>query len=910
MVAPKHKTPRHNWHAATIAEVRGTLGIQHLGLTSDQAEERLQKFGPNRLPQARPTPIWQIAFRQFASPLILILIVAAVVSLATHPDEPTDAAFIAMVLVLNALIGGFQEWKAERNTRALQQLLQVRATVLRDGEMCEVDGEEVVPGDVVWLESGNRVAADLRLSESHGLEIDESLLTGESLPVSKDADGVFEAATPMADRRNMAYAGSMVQRGRAEGVVVATGAQTAVGQLALDITSKTGGRPPLLDRMADFTRVVAWSMVVAVIVIATLGVLWRGYDVTDVFMFAVALAVSAIPEGLPVALTVALAVATTRMAKRGVIVRRLAAVEGLGSCTLIASDKTGTLTCNELTVRTIELADRRQLEVSGEGFAPAGEVLDRGRPVQASADPALKLLARTAVLCNESDLYERDGSWVWRGDPTDIALLSMAHKLGVVRAALLSEAPLVNDIPFEAERQFAATFNRLEGGVVASVKGAPERVLPMCAMDDSEQSVLLDRAAGLAELGYRVLALATGPVSNMDESSVPSEPAGLEFVGFVGMIDPLRSGAREAVAACRAAGIEVSMITGDHPVTALTIARQLDLAIGPDQVVAGSELNDRTPVELQDLVRRVRVFARTTPRQKLDLVEAARAAGHYVAVTGDGVNDAPALQQANIGVAMGRSGTDVAREAAELVVTDDNFATIVAGIEEGRIAYDNVRNVIYLLISTGAAEVVLLGLAILSGWPSAASGAAILPLLPAQLLWLNLVTNGIQDVALAFEPGESGVLRRRPRPPGEPIFNRLMIERTILAAVTMAVVAFAAFSYMIEVAGWSEFEARNALLLLMVLFEIVHIGNCRSETTSALRKPLWSNPLLLAGSALAMGLHVLAMHWPATQQVLGIAPVSLQQSSTLIALAFSVLVVMELHKWWRRRHPLDIAGRG
>ncbi|WP_425397573.1 cation-translocating P-type ATPase [Aeoliella sp.] len=898
-------TPRHAWHAATIAEVREAFDVARTGLSSAEAAKRLEQSGPNRLPQARPTPVWRIAARQFASPLILILFVAAVVSLVMHPDEPTDAAFIAIVLVLNALIGGFQEWKAERSSRALQQLLQIRATVLRDGEMCEIDGQDVVPGDVVWLESGNRVPADLRLTTSHGLEIDESLLTGESLAVTKDADSVCEAATPMADRNNMAFAGSMVQRGRAEGVVIATGSATSVGQLALDVTSRTGGRPPLLDRMAEFTRVVAWCMVVAVVVIAVVGVLWRGYGATHVFMFAVALAVSAIPEGLPVALTVALAVATTRMAKRGVIVRRLAAVEGLGSCTLIASDKTGTLTCNELTARVVELADGTQLEVTGEGFAPEGEVLSGGEPVQPTGDSALLALARTAVLCNEADLYERDDSWTWRGDPTDIALLSLAHKLGVVRAATLAEAPQVNDIAFEAERQFAASFNRLGEEIVASVKGAPERVLDMCDVDSNQRTALLARADALAGQGYRVLALAIGPAADVSESAAPADPTGLEFLGFVGMIDPLRPGVREAVAASRAAGIEVSMITGDHPVTALAIARDLDLADQPDQVVTGSQLNGCTPDELQELVQRARVFARTTPRQKLELVEAARAAGHYVAVTGDGVNDAPALRQANIGVAMGRSGTDVAREAAELVVTDDNFATIVAGVEEGRIAYDNIRNVIYLLISTGAAEVVMLGFAMLSGWPATETGAAILPLLPAQLLWLNLVTNGIQDVALAFEPGEPGVLRRRPRPPGESIFNRLMIERTILAAITMAVVGFAAFAYMIEVAGWSEFDARNALLLLMVLFEIVHIGNCRSETTSALRKPPWSNPLLLVGSALAIGLHVLAMHWGPTQNVLGVAPVTLQQCLVLFSLAASLMVVMELHKWWRRRHPLD-----
>jgi magnesium-transporting ATPase (P-type) len=621
-------------------------------------------------------------------------------------------------------------------------------------------------------------------------------------------------------------------------------------------------------------------------------------------LFAVAMAVSAIPEGLPVALTIALAVATTRMARRGVIVRRLAAVEGLGSCTLIASDKTGTLTCNELTVREIYLAPGERFAVTGEGFTPTGQVLSAGRPVEPGGHAGLNALARTAVLCNEADLHLRDAAWVWRGDPTDVALLAMAHKLGWKREATLDLHAQVNETPFEPERRYAASYHQEGDSVRVFVKGAPERVLPMCE-EPVHESGSLPRwqavAHAMAERGFRVLALGEGPAPHdFSSSETPPEPGQLSFLGFVGMIDPLRPGAREAVAACHAAGITVCMVTGDHPVTALAIARDLGLATRPDQVVSGPALEDKSAEQLQDLIQNARIFARVAPRQKLELVEAARRAGHFVAVTGDGANDAPALRAANIGVAMGKSGTDVARETAELVLSDDNFATIVAGVEEGRVAYDNVRKVIYLLISSGAAEVILVFLALAAGLP--------LPLLPAQFLWLNLVTNGIQDIALALEPSEGDVLRRKPRSPREPIFNRLMIERTLVAAAVMGSVAFAAFLWMLN-AGWSESSARNALLLLMVLYENIHIGNCRSETRSAFLLSPFRSPVLLVGTVAAQLLHVSMLYLPFGQEVLRTEPVDLTTWLALLALALTVFLAMEIHKWsWRMRNSCPETG--
>ncbi|MFN2316313.1 MAG: cation-translocating P-type ATPase [Gemmatimonadales bacterium] len=888
------------WHTLARADVLRRLDAPDAGLSSREAADRLARVGPNRLPEAPSPSWWLIALRQFKSPLIYILAGAAVVSVLVGHAE--DAIFIGIVLALNGTIGTWQEWRAEQNSRALQKLLHIRATVLRDGEVMEMDAEELVPGDIVRLESGNRVPADLRLDGAQGLEVDESLLTGESLAVLKDSAWLGAAGTPAAERLNMAHAGSVVARGRSRGLVVATGPSTLIGQLAIDVGRATGGRPPLLVRMERFGHLIAWGTLTAATLIATAGILLRGYAPSEMFLFGVALAVSAIPEGLPVALTVALAIATTRMARRGVIVRRLAAVEGLGSCTMIASDKTGTLTVNELTVREVLLPSGDQLTVSGEGFAPTGEVT-RGDGSSPLDDPQLADLARAAVLCNEGDLHQAHGEWVWVGDPTDIALLAFGHKHGLSRPAALDATPEIVTIPFEAEQQFSAAAHRGGDGPFLVVKGAPERVLGMCRWDGGDRTAeVLQAAEKMAARGFRVLGLAEGPLA--EGAPIPAEPTGLKFLGFVGMIDPLRAGAREAVATCQSAGVTVVMITGDHPVTALAIARELGFARGMDEVVTGRQLADLSAEALRELMKTARVFARTSPRQKLELVEAARAAGHFVAVTGDGVNDAPALRAANIGVAMGKAGTDVAREAAELVITDDNFATIVSGVEEGRIAFANVRKVIYLVISTGAAEVLLLGFAVLSGWPASSAGLGILPLLPVQILWLNLVTNGIQDVALAFEPGEGGELARPPRPPDESIFNRLMIERVLVAAIVMAGVSFAAFWWMIEVAEMAEASARNALLLLLVLFQNVHIGNCRSETRSAFALSPLRSPILMAGALTAFLVHLAAMHLPLTQRVLQLEPVTGMMWVALPVLALSIIVVMELHKLhWRRRHP-------
>jgi magnesium-transporting ATPase (P-type) len=623
-----------------------------------------------------------------------------------------------------------------------------------------------------------------------------------------------------------------------------------------------------------------------------------------------------------VALTVALAIGVKRMSRRNVLVRRLEAVEGLGSCSVIGSDKTGTLTANQLTVAGGSLGGT-PFTVTGAGFAPEGQLEWDGRRLAAADEVRLLRLVRAGALCNEGSLVSEDGRWQWDGDPTDVALLALAHKAGVDPGALREQYPLTNTIPFEPERRYAASFHRSGAGGLTLVKGAPERVLTLCdrmvapaapgaepgapvAMPLSPEAMPLAPEAvhgwvrELALQGHRVLALAEREDPQpLAPDATPPEPSGLTLIGLVGMTDPPRDGVPAAVAACHRAGIRVVMITGDHLDTAWIIAARVGLvradgARDGDDAIDGAALERLDDAALRARVGRLRVVARATPAAKLRVVQALQANGEFVAVTGDGVNDAPALRAANIGVAMGKAGTDVAREAADLVITDDNFASIVAGVEEGRVAYENVRKVIYLLVSTGLGEVLAVMLTLAFGLP--------VPFLPAQLLWLNLVTNGIQDVALAFEPREPGILRRTPRPPSEPIFNRIMIERTVLGALVLAGVGVPYFAWLLE-QGMAVPEARGLLLNLFVVFEMFHAGNSRSEQRSLFALNPLANPLLFLGTVAAMGVHVAALYTPFMQAVLGAAAPTLEQWALLVALGATVLVVMELHKFrlWLRR---------
>lgn len=863
------------------------------GLTDDEVTRRQEEYGRNVFPEQEPPTLWQIILRQFQSPLIYILLLAGIVSLAI--GEFTDAIFIFIVLLINAGLGAYQEYRAEQRAAALQQMLKVTARVRRAGGIHEIDAEELVPGDVVVLESGDRVPADIRLTNTGNLAIDESLLTGESVAVNKTSE-VFEAEDlPVSDRANIAYMGATVMSGRGTGVVVATGLETEIGKIAEATLNREASKPPLVIRMERFVRVISFVVLGASALLVIISML-QGVPFTEIFFLAVALAVSAIPEGLPVAMTVALAIAVSRMAQRKVIVRQMPAVEGLGSCTLVASDKTGTLTVNKQTVRQVVLPDGKRFDVSGEGYSGEGEATAVDSDALRDDDyEHLRALAKASVLCNEGDLKRVDGEWKFSGDAVDVALLAFGYKLDFDVPALRDDTEMLYNIPFESERQYAAMVYRDADGVEIAVKGAVEKLLEFCekAWTDAgevaiDRQVIADAADALAEEGYRVLAIAQGLIDDraarngFEEEDIPA----LTLLGLVGMIDPLRPEARDAVQTARRAGVEVAMITGDHPATALAIARELNIADSRDDLVIGRDLPEVESGEepaFAEKVRAARVFARVSPIQKLHIVEALRNEGEFIAVTGDGVNDTPALRAANIGVAMG-SGTDVAKDAAAIIVIDDNFASIMSGIEEGRYAYDNLRKVIFLLVSTGAAEIALFLVALIIGLP--------LPLLAVQILWLNLVTNGIQGVALAFEEGESGAMTRPPRPPKEGIFDSLMIQQVLLSATVMFAGSIGLWYWLIT-SGWEEATARNLVLLLMVLFQNFHVFNCRSERVSAFRVPLQRNWVLVVGVIAALGLHLLVMWLPFMQPVLEVQPVTLEQFGYMGLLAATILFVME-----------------
>lgn len=889
------------WHTLTGQEALDRLAVDREGLSEEVAATIRQEVGSNTFPSQEPPSFWSIVLHQFLSPLIYILIAAAVVSLFI--GEITDAVFIGIVLLINAGLGTYQEYRAEQNAAALQRMLKIYATVRRDGREQNLDAEDLVPGDIVLLESGHRVPADIRLLDTHSLTVDESFLTGESAAATKNAAAELDADTEVSDRSNLAYAGATVLSGRATGVVVAIGLHTEIGKIAAATSEGEATKAPLVVRMDQFVQYVSFAVLGAVVLLIAIA-MWQGTPFTEVFFLSVALAVSAIPEGLPVAMTVALSIAASRMSQKRVIARKMTAVEGLGSCTLIASDKTGTLTVNRQTVKTVALPSGARFNVSGEGYNGDGTVSESdGEALDETHRARLETLTRAGVLANEGSLYQHNGAWQQAGDAVDVGFLALGYKLGLEPQAVRGAVEQVGSIPYESERQYAAIAVRDDDEVRVAMKGATERVLDFCDTIEGEgeprpidRDAIIEQADQLAAEGYRVIAVAQGTgraptgADGMEEDDLSS----LTLLGLIGMIDPLRPEAKQAVDTCQAAGVEVAMITGDHPATALAIARDLGLAATPDDVVVGRELPEtESPHDLAfaDRVRDKRVFARVSPLQKLRIVEVLRADGHFVAVTGDGVNDAPALRTANIGVAMG-SGTDVAKDTASIIVTDDNFASIVDGVREGRIAYENVRKVIYLLVSTGAAEIALFLAAVLIGLP--------LPLLAIQLLWLNLVTNGIQGVALAFEGGEPDTMQRKPRDPAEGIFNPLMIWQVLLSGGVMFAGTIGLWYWLLGT-GATEEGARSLVLTLMVLFQNFHVFNTRSEHTSAFRVPLRNNRFVVLGVPAVLALHLLAINTPFMQSVLEVAPLSFGQFGLLVALAASILVVLELFKLVQRR---------
>ena len=891
----------------TVDETLEHLKSSLNGLDYEEVKKRQEKFGKNLLPGKKAVNIWMIILSQFKSPLIYILIVAGIVSIILKELE--DAVFIFIVIFLNAGLGTFQEWRAEKSASMLQELIKITSKVVRNGIQIQASAEELVPGDIVLLEPGDKVPADIRLISAVNLTIDESLLTGESVASEKYTDAIAED-TAVSDCLNTAFAGTKVVTGKARGIVTRTGLETEIGKIASSVYQSKSSKTPLLIRMEKFSKQIGFIVIGASALLAVLA-FFRGIPFSEVFLLAIALAVSAIPEGLPVAVTVALSISTSRMAKRNVIVRKLAAVESLGSCTLIASDKTGTLTMNRQTARIIItepekrylLEDAQDLHNKNqEGTYNNSEKSSNYRLIN-SKTYEIENLLKAVVIDNDAVIDKIDGEEKIRGNPIEVALINLNKKIGMDPEEIRNSITGLGEIPFSSESKFSAKFYSDDGKDKIAAKGAPEVILPLCSkilsekgLKDIETDRIIHEVDKLTAEGYRVIAVAEGEAKKYkDYSKIKKEDLPpLTFLGLIGFIDPLRTDVREAVEKCKMAGITVVMITGDHPTTAFTIARELGIVNSKKDIITGIDLGEVEEEPDDDFLNKVKsrkVFARVTPLQKLKIIESFIKMGHFVAVTGDGINDAPALKKANIGVAMG-SGTDVTKDTASIIVTDDSFTSIVSGVEEGRFAYDNVRKVTYLLISTGIAEIILFTFSVFAGKPIA--------LLAVQLLWLNLVTNGIQDVALAFEGGEKGALTRPPRKPSEGIFNKLMIQQTVLSGAVMGAIASLVWFYLLK-NGQPIGDSRNILLMLMVLFENIHVFNCRSERISAFKIPIRNNYFLIGGVLIAQGIHIISMYIPYMQRLLGVSPISLIEWLVLLSIALSIILAMEIFKLIKKR---------
>ena len=887
------------WHTVSAEEVAKRLNVDSSsGLSADEVGKRQKESGPNRVTARRGTPAWLKFLQQFNQALVYILLVAVVVTAVL--GEWVDASVIFGIVLFNAVVGFLQESKAETAIEALAKMVLTEATVRRDGQKLRVPSESLVTGDVVLLQSGDRVPADLRLLDLRNLQVDESALTGESLPVGKQPDPL-PPETVLADRKNLAFAGTFVTSGQAEGVVCAIGDQTETGRIAGLIAGAVELSTPLTKQIAQFSRLVLWIILGLAAATFALGVA-RGEKPAAMFMAAVALAVGAIPEGLPAAVTIVLAIGVSRMAKRQAIIRKLPAVETLGSTTVICSDKTGTLTENQMTVREIFTGGKRY-EVTGTGYDPTGELTLDGAVVTLPGHPALAECLRAGLLCNDSKLGSEDGRPKVQGDPTEAALIVAAEKGGLKHDDLIRESPRVDMIPFESEHMFRATLHEAGDGRVIYQVGALEVLLERCsdALGDTNTAGALDQdavhraAEAMAARGLRVLALVRRPVDKQHATLEHAHVAeDLTFLGLQGMIDPPRAAAIVAIGQFARAGIAVKMITGDHLVTARAIAEQIGLK-GKDEhaplvALAGGELEKISDADLPEIAERTSVFARVAPEQKLRLVKALQSRGHVVAMTGDGVNDAPALKQADIGVAMGISGTDVAKGAAAMILTDDNFASIEAAVEEGRGVFDNLTKFIVWIIPTNLGESLMLLSAIVLGLP--------LPLLPLQLLWINL-TDTLLGLSLAFEPKDGDVMSRPPRPPKQPLLPWALVGRAGLVSVVIVGGGLSLFLWELRVVQSGEEVARTVAVNVIVLIQIFYLFNCRSLKRTAFAIGFFTNRWVIIGALVMVGGQLLFTYLPLMNRLFHSAPIGIESWLRIVGVAAVAYVAVEAEKWIR-----------
>jgi P-type Ca2+ transporter type 2C len=890
---------RNAWHSLTLEELYERLGSGEGGLENAEISHRLEQQGRNTIRAERGASVLQIIGRQVHNPLIYLLLGAAGVSVLG--GHVVDAVVIGVVVVLNTLIGAAQEWKADKALDALRSMAAPQARVLRDGHATEVSAEEIVPGDVLMLETGDRVAADARLLESSELQADESALTGESEPVHL-RPGTRDEETPLADRTNMVWTSTAITGGRGRALVVATGMDTVLGRIAGDVQGTEREETPLQKRLARLGAILGFAGIGLACVVFLLG-LFRGYEWLEMVLFSVAVAVSAIPEGMPAVISVTLALGVQRMAKRHAIIRRLPAVETLGSTTVICSDKTGTITRNEMTVTRLWTLNAAY-EVAGSGFAPEGEI--RRDDGNEELCPEARVLLRLGALNNNAEVAEEDrehgegGEWVVRGTPTDGAILVVARKAGLSRKELEEKTPRLHEIPFSSENKYMASLHPDPDGEgrILYVKGGADRVLSFCthAMVDGEKQDLTEELrarieqanAEFADDALRVLAGAVRPMP-ADAESVVNDDAedGLVFIGLWGLVDPARPEAIEAIAQAREAGIRVVMITGDHAATAAAIAREVGIASDDaPRAVTGAELDRMDDEALKQTAAEVNVYARVSPSHKLRILRALKSHGEIVSMTGDGVNDAPALKGADIGVAMGRTGTEVAKEAADMVLTDDDFATIMHAVEEGRAIYANLKRVVFFLITTNLGEIITLAVALLIGLP--------LPLTAVMILWINLVTDGACTIPLGIEPMHRDVLKQPPRAPNASILDRILLRRMFILAPLMALGTLGLFAYSLNNGG--EARAMTIAFTTLAAFQWFHGLNARTSRVSIFSVGLFSNPWLWFGIGLAAVLQVLAVHTVFGQSVFKTVPLSLADWAAVLAVSSSILLVDEILK--------------
>jgi Ca2+-transporting ATPase len=893
-----HANATETWHHQPIAEVARHWEADPVrGLSPEEASRRRARQGPNELYKDQGVSPLALLAAQFKSLVIWVLLGAAFMAMAL--GELADGIAIVAIVIVNALIGFFQEYRAERAAAALACLAAPKARVIRNGQAAVVAAADIVPGDLLLLDAGDLVAADARLIEAAALRANEAPLTGESQPTDK-AVGECPERTPLADRHNMVFLGTSIVGGSGRALVVATGMDTEVGHIARLLQTAGRDETPLQRRLDRVGRRLLWICLGIVVVVFGLGLL-RSSDLFGLFLGAVSLAVAAIPEGLPAVVTVALALGVQRMAQRHALVRRLPAVETLGCAQVICTDKTGTLTVGAMTVRKVITPDRL-FSVSGEGYTPEGSFFSEGR--ERHEDPLLFALLWAAAACNDAELRLQNGRPGIMGDPTEGALLVAAAKWGIRREDLEAEMPRLATLPFDSDRKRMTVLRHWEEETRAFVKGAPEVVLARCAyvrtedglrpMTAEDRLVMSRASALLAQDALRVLAIAErsfqpGETTSLHEAEIERD---LTWLGLVGLQDPPRPEAREAVAKCRTAGIKTVMITGDHPDTARAIAHELGILAAKDDLLVGTELDTMPENELQARVPHITVYARVTAEHKLRIVRAWKALGAVVGMTGDGVNDAPALKEASIGVAMGLTGTEVTKEAADIILTDDNFASLISAVEQGRGIYDNISKTLAYLLAGNAGELTVMLVAAVVGWP--------LPLLPLHLLWINLVTDGLPALALATDPIDPYVLRRPPRRPQAELLDRAFLHLTLLTGFLTASVSLGAFAYEWYVDGSLE-QARDAAFTTLVFAELLRAFGARSGTRTVWQVGLFSNLKLFLVVAISLSIQYGIHHIPALQALFGIEPVTLEQCLAWTGIGFVPVIILELRKLIHRQ---------